>query len=158
MSKKLMTTVFLKEKSAVSSTLLMPRMTIDDKHSLKDYLPIFLQTHILKSQSLADINDPNISKICTDNDTINCEMCDKETMKICYKCARGLYKLKDKCFITCPKNYVADIFRRECHPVSNRSKDNYFLIDVLAQITYSKAFTTSSCNNQCGTTFDDCRY
>ena len=120
-NKKLMTTVFLKEKSLTSTKLLLPSIKIDKDHTISNYLPLFLQTHLLKSKSESYANQ-EISKVCMDNDNMFCEICDKATRKICHKCDKGFYLLKGKCFNTCPKNYIADIFRRECHYLNEKSK------------------------------------
>jgi hypothetical protein len=119
-NKKMMTAIYLKEKSSSSTRLLLPSITIDADHTLDSYYPLFLQTHLLKTQS-ENYNIQETTKVCMNNENMFCEICDKSTMKICHKCEKGFFKLKGKCFNTCPKNFVADIFRRECHPLNERS-------------------------------------
>ena len=117
MSKKFLTTILLKD-NLKSSKLILPKLMIDNDHQLKDFFPFFLQTHILKI-GIKNNNKQELSKECIEP---FCGLCDKSTRKNCIQCLKGFYKFNNKCFNTCPKNYVADIFKRECHKLNERSK------------------------------------
>lgn len=124
-NKKFLTTILLKEKF-YSSKLVLTKLTIDNDHQLRDYFPYFLQTHILKTNNLY-LNKKDHSTDCIEN---YCEFCDKSTRKTCLQCIKGFYKQMGKCLNTCPKNYVADIFKRECHQLNEKSNKNTLTVQM----------------------------
>ena len=139
-NKKFLTSIRLNNKLS-SSKLLLPKLTIDNDHQLRDYFPLFLQTHILKTNS-KHLNNLDYSTECTEK---YCEFCDKLTRKTCIQCVKGFYMHMGMCYNTCPKNYIADIFKRECNRLNERSNlNNLFRCiskDILCKGVYNRVMS-----------------
>jgi len=87
----------------------------------------------------------NLMTSCMD---IGCQFCESSTMLTCTQCKHGFFLQDKRCFTQCPKDFVADIFRRICVP--NRMATRY------QQLAYIKAFSIGSCKNLCGEVSNDC--
>lgn len=153
----------------------LPEISIDKNQRIEHYYPYFYKTHLLEYNNMIDrqpqsnnaihINGPhpninpnlNIRNSpitvptpiieCAD---IACEICDIQTKMKCLKCFHGFYSLDNKCYKSCPVNYIADIFKRQCVLVASNNQNTF------SRITYLKAFSTGSCINMCGRVSEDC--
>jgi hypothetical protein len=87
----------------------------------------------------------NLTNNCQES---SCQWCDINQLSICKQCKRGWLLYSDKCFTTCPKDSIADVFHRKCDPLDN--------INIFSQMSYLKSFSTGSCKNLCGKKSLDC--
>ena len=133
---------------------IFPTVTIDENHPLSYYYPYFLKNRFLSTgstitdtQPAIAIISPNLKTSCMD---IGCQFCESSFEIYCKECKLGffLHEQEQRCFTQCPKNFVADIFRRKCIP--NNSAIKY------QQLVYIKSFSIGSCNNMCGEVVNDC--
>ena len=69
------------------------------------------------SEKYIDIS--KLSDLCLET---QCQWCDIKTGQICNLCKYGFFLHENKCYTICPKNYIADIYRRTCNPLDNTSK------------------------------------
>ena len=81
-----------------------------------DNYPNYFKTYILHSNKKFNFNE--LSNICTD---IGCEWCCDDNK--CKICKLGYFLYQGKCYTICPKNYIADIFKRSCITLDSNSID-----------------------------------
>jgi hypothetical protein len=105
-----------KNIKVVDNTQILPSVQIDDTHGIDYYYPYFYKTHLLEYNDNYNFNE--LSNICHD---IGCEFCCDNGLT-CKRCKHGFFLYQGKCYTVCPKNYVADIFKRICSPFIINSK------------------------------------
>jgi hypothetical protein len=103
-------------ESSIEFTL--PEISISNNlHSLEYYYPYFYKTHIIEYQDILDYT--LLSNSCTD---LGCKWCDLPSGSICSECHHGFYLYNGSCYTICPENYVADVFKNKCTPITVSSK------------------------------------
>ncbi len=95
----------------------LPAVRVDSTHRIDSYYPYFYKTHVIDYYDKINVNDSTNN--CLD---VGCEWCNLVNTQVCRKCRHGWFLFNSQCYTTCPLNYVADIFRRTCHPLDINSK------------------------------------
>jgi hypothetical protein len=99
---------------------ILPSLAIDTSHRIDYYYPYFYKTHVVDYYESIDYKD--LTNVCSD---LGCDWCKITNSGVCMQCRHGYYAFNQQCYTICPKDHVADIFRRTCNPVNINS--NSFL-------------------------------
>jgi hypothetical protein len=95
---------------------ILPSLPIDASHRIDYYYPYFYKTHVVDYYDSIDYKD--LTNVCPD---LGCDWCKLTNNAICMQCRHGYYAFNQQCYTVCPKDYVADIFRRTCNPLNINS-------------------------------------
>lgn len=93
------------------------------------FYPYFLKTNLLDLQNnnkgfLSQTVPIDFRKINNNLQCLDplCEYCDQNNTVMCLQCLPGHFLLDGKCFISCPVNFLADVYKRECVPTTMRQR------------------------------------
>jgi hypothetical protein len=107
------------ENLKIYDSFTLPEININTNEHLQQYYPYFYKTKLIEYK-----NEIVSNKLfpCLDS---NCEMCDPNNRIICGKCMAGYFLLENKCYIACPDDHIADIFKRICIRSPNTKESNF---------------------------------
>lgn len=106
------------ENEASSVEFTLPEIEIDPSQKIEHYYPYFYKTHIIEYHDTIDYQE--LTNDCKD---LGCQWCDNTTRMTCSECRHGFFLYNEKCYGSCPENYVADIFKKKCIPLNDNSKN-----------------------------------
>jgi hypothetical protein len=115
-----------REKEVVQSVeFALPEIHINKNQRIENYFPYFYKTHIINlpnnsnyipsfmSTTVSNVNI--LSSPCLQPNCISCSLNNQATCSIC---KHGYFLYNNQCLYSCPNGYAADIFRRQCNPIT----------------------------------------
>lgn len=133
------------EKNTVKSESIefgLPEINISDNRKIENFFPYFLKANLIRINSQPSLIRQNYNafnhyleykdlRSIAGSDNVNlscldtlCEVCDINNKIICLQCQPGHFLLEGKCYNSCPPNYNADVYKRECVPLAIRQRSN----------------------------------
>jgi hypothetical protein len=118
----------------------LPEINISNNRKIENFFPYFLKTNLISLNSPPNQMRQNYNpfnhyleykdlRTITGSQHVNlscldplCEVCDLNNKIICLQCQPGHFLLEGKCYNSCPTNYNADIYKRECVSLAMRQR------------------------------------
>lgn len=120
----------------------LPEINISDNRKIENFFPYFLKANLIRINSQPSQIRHNYNafnhyleykdfRSIAGSDYVNlscldtlCEVCEVNNKLICLQCQPGHFSLEGKCYNSCPPDYNADVYKRECVPLAIRQRSN----------------------------------